>query len=116
MDEEAVQYAKEKYKELDAVVNIFTMRIVWASERSASGLGYTASELIGKSAREVMRMDAASVAKMFFVELISKNGAEETRPFKHKDGTALTGTATVYNFKHDGEPYLAVESLVFTEE
>ncbi|MGB0756835.1 MAG: hypothetical protein ACPGO5_00055 [Patescibacteria group bacterium] len=115
MDTQVIKHAQETYKDLSAVVSVYTMSFIWSTQDFAKSLGHTQEEFKGISLRKIAVMNVSEITKMLFSELINSKGNKDTRKFYHKDGHKILGTASVEKFSFEGEPFLAIIGATFKD-
>ena len=54
-EKELLRKVHKKYKDIDIVVDLYCMQIVWASEKFSEKLGYKQKELYEKKEQERLR-------------------------------------------------------------
>lgn len=102
-----IKYAKEKYPNVEAVVSVYTMEMLWVSEKLAKVAGYSPEELVEKNIRDIVQIDI-----MRFMSLISGSDGE-TQLIKTKSGKLIEGTTDVRVFMFNKEPYFATFNSSF---
>lgn len=105
--EKIVKYAKKKYPKAEAVVSAYSMQILWTNKKLAEVSGYSQKELVDKSIRDIVMIDAATL-----MDFISGRSAE-TRTIKTKSGKLLKGTTDIKTFVFEGEPYFVTFNSSF---
>lgn len=105
--DEIVKYAKEKYPNAEAVVSVYTMEMLWVSEKLAKVAGYSQEELVDKNIRDIVQIDI-----MRFMSLISGSDGE-TQLIKTKSGKLIEGTTDVRVFMFNKEPYFVTFNSSF---
>lgn len=106
---EIVEYAKSKFPNAEAVVSAYTMHMIWVSEKLARISGYTQAELVDRSIRDVVMIDAATLIS--FVTGRDK----ETQKIRTKSGKLIQGTTDIRTFKYKGELYFVTYDSHFEE-
>lgn len=105
--DEIVKQAQKKYPQAEAVVSVYTMQIIWTSKKLAKVSGYSQAELVDKSIRDVIVIDAATL--MSFIS----GRDRETQIIKTKSGKRLKGTTDIRTFMFKGEPYFVTFNSSF---
>ncbi len=105
-----VHFAKEKFGDVIAVVNLYTMTFVWADTQFASPLLYTSAEMVDMNARDVMTLDYKGVVALAGM-LMGANHLTDRKPLKRKDGVVLKTEAVLSSFTYEGDRFVAVHSM-----
>lgn len=115
MQKEILTEAKHIFgTDIVAIVNLYSMTFVWASNIFAAPLGYTSDEMNGMSARQVMALDYEGVVSLA-VMLASSKQLEDEKSLKKKDGTIVKTRAVLSAFTFDKERYVVVHRITFLD-
>lgn len=106
-----IEVAQQEYSIIAVIVNVFTLRIVWASEKFATKLGYTQEEMVDMPAVEVTDLKPTDALKEA-VRLFTTH-EKESKPVITKSGEELRIQTEVHPLLHDKEPYIIVTNLEF---
>lgn len=104
-----IKYAKKKYPKAEAVVSVYTMQILWTNKKLAEISGYSQEELVNKSIRDVVMIDAATLMNFIF------GRDAETQTIKTKSGKLLKGTTDIRTFMFEEEPYFVTFNSLFED-
>ena len=109
-----VTEARKKFSHIDVIVNVFTLRIVWASERVATHLEYTQDEMINLPAVQITDLKPTDALKEA-TRLFNAHG-KEYKPVVTKSGKEINMQAKIHAFLYNHEPHLIVTDMVFDDE
>ena len=104
-------YAKKKYKDVDALLSIYTIQILWVSPRVAKALGYTEKEMEDMSLREVIILDPLAVSTLVTGFFLKKT--ERSAIMRKKTGRRIKAIGEGAPFVYKKDPYVAALSVHF---
>jgi hypothetical protein len=104
-----VEFAMQKYKNLDCVGEIYSAQILWVSNAFAEKTGYTQDELLKLSPRKLLDMSPEGFIK-YIVSTMSNTIAKQK--LIKKDGTIVNGVAKIHSFTYENDPYVAITDVV----
>lgn len=105
--DDIVKYAREKYPKAEAIVSVYSMQIIWTNKKLAKVSGYSQEELVDKSIRDIIMIDAATL-----ISFVSGRDAE-TQMIKTKSGKIIKGTTAIKTFMFEGQPYFVTFNSSF---
>jgi hypothetical protein len=100
-----IEYTKEKYKDIDMIVDVYTMHTTWASERMAKILGYTQDEITDMGIRKILDIDPAQAFKIAITKF---TGETNETSLTTKTGNKITCKANIHSYLYENTPYVAV--------
>lgn len=107
-DPKLIQYAREKFDDVNMIINLFTMRFEWTDEKTAKILEYSQKEIEDKSVRDIVKIDVSSL-----LGLVS-GSKNDKRTLITKSGKEVSGIANIKAFRYDNEQYIAILGAKFS--
>ena len=106
-----VAYAKKKYRNVDCIINLYTIQVLWGSPKLAKGLEYTQEELQDKKVSDMITLDLA-VASVMMMSFFLRKGKQKA-PAKTKSGKKVFVGGRAIGFIYEKEPYLGCQGAFF---
>lgn len=113
MDEKIIEYVKSKYNNVSIVISIYTMRIIAVDSDFAKKLGYETTELIGKSIKDLVDLNA-DILMMIVSKFVGHS--KSTQTLKTKSGGTVTIEGNIYHITFEGEEYVILTDAIFDLE
>jgi hypothetical protein len=110
-----IKFTQEKYKNLDMIVDVYAMQVVWSSENLAKILEYSQNEISNISIRKILNIDPIQALKIATTKF---QGEPSETSLITKTGKKIICHADIYSYLYDKVPYGAVLNvkLVNTEK
>ena len=99
-----VEYAKKKHKDVETIISIYTLQVMWTSAKLAQSFGYTQQETQDLKMSKIIPWDNASVSRSL-MEFFLHKGIQGA-PTLTKDGKIVYIGGHAFAFVFEGEPYL----------
>ena len=109
-DEEVIHYAKEHYKTLDCLADVYTFQILWASDNVAKKLGYENHEIEGLSVRKLLELSATEFLQ---IAITMFDGKPNRKTLLSKNGEKISALGEVHSFMLNNTPYVAISNVVY---
>jgi hypothetical protein len=107
-----IKYAQEKYKNIDMIVDVYAMQVVWSSENLAKMLEYTQNEIVNMSIRNILDLDPIQALKIAITKF---QGEPNKKSLITKSGKKIFCRAEIHSFLYENAPYVAVLNVKLVE-
>lgn len=109
-----IEHTQEKYKNLDMIIDVYAMQVVWCSENMAKLLEYSQNEICNMSIRKILDIDPIQALKIATAKF---QGEPNETSLTTKTGKKIICHADIYSYLYNKAPYGAVLNvkLVNTE-
>lgn len=101
---------KSKFESIDVIVSVFSMQVVWASDKFSDIIGYSVEELINKHITKVLHVDL-QVLLRDIVRTISGSKKVDKKNLISRNGDEIPVSCNIHSSFYDQEPYIVVCDL-----
>jgi hypothetical protein len=105
-----VEFTQEKYKNVDMIVDVYAMQVVWSSENMAKMLEYTQDEIVNMSIRKILDLDPMQAMKIAITKF--QNEPNQSSLIT-KTGKRILCGAEINSYLYNKAPYVAVLNVQF---
>jgi hypothetical protein len=110
LDDEVIVFAKENFKILDCLAEVYSFQIIWTSENLSKKLGYENHELDGTSIRKLLSLTADEFLK---ISISLFDGKPNKKTLLCKNGEKISATGVVHSFMYKNCPFIAISNVVY---
>jgi hypothetical protein len=103
-----IEFTHEKYENVDMIVDVYAMQVVWSSENLAKMLGYTQNELENISIRKILNIDPTQALKIAITKF---QGEPNQSSLITKTGKEIVCRAVINSYLFNKDPYVAVTNV-----
>ena len=101
---ELLAYAQKKYKNVGAIISMYTLQAMWSDPEISNSLGYTQEEVQDMKLSKSIIWDSKFISRSF-MEFFFRKG-KQGAPTRAKDGRVVYVGGQAGGFIFKGEPYL----------
>ena len=108
---ELLKKPKEFVDQPDAIVDVYDLTFVWASQKLTKAMGYAHSEMQGLQTIDIHSDDKEQARKTEMEISVGPQGQVREMPVKTKQGKPLKVKFKVYRFEFQENPYMVGKLL-----
>jgi hypothetical protein len=107
-DDSIIKFTQEKYQNLDMIVDLYAMQVLWTSEKLAQMLGYNQNEITNVSIRKILDVNPKEMQRLIIGTYLGKSYQEKIIA---KSGNIITCQGNVHSYLYERDPYVAITNV-----